>query len=108
MPKGLRKPMDEMLLGTEGGKGGVGGGGGSGFNFGPRVTGKRSAKDYREKLDYEPEISGKINFPSSRSRYEVPEDRTPRTSDDYKKGGMTASKRADGIAQRGKTRGQMR
>ena len=25
----------------------------------------------------------------------------------YKKGGMTASKRADGIAQRGKTRGKM-
>ena len=25
----------------------------------------------------------------------------------YKKGGMTASKRADGIAQRGKTRGRM-
>ncbi len=25
----------------------------------------------------------------------------------YKKGGMTASKRADGIAQRGKTRGTM-
>ena len=29
-------------------------------------------------------------------------------SQQYKKGGMTASKRADGIAQRGKTRGRMR
>jgi hypothetical protein len=30
------------------------------------------------------------------------------TDSDFKKGGMTASKRADGIAQRGKTRGKMR
>jgi hypothetical protein len=33
--------------------------------------------------------------------------RTTPMGDKYKKGGMTASARADGIAQRGKTRGKM-
>lgn len=34
-------------------------------------------------------------------------ERTNPMGDTYKKGGMTASSRADGIAQRGKTRGKM-
>ena len=99
MPKGMPKRADEMQP-LEGGVGGAGGGGGN-YTFG-RLTGSRSAKDYKEK-EREAELSGSLSFGNPRSR--SGDDRTPRTSDDYKKGGMTASKRADGIAQRGKTRG---
>ena len=102
MPKGLRKPMEEMPL--EGG-GGYGGGMGGGKGFSEfRLPRKR---DTKEKLDYEPELSGKLDFPGRKSRSYDSSDRTPRTSDDYKKGGKTASSRADGCCQRGKTRGKM-
>ena len=41
------------------------------------------------------------------SKEETQMPRTDEMGSAYKKGGMTASKRADGIAQRGKTRGTM-
>ena len=72
-----------------------------------RVTGGRSASDRKEKADGESEFSGEMSFGSPRGRSFDSSDRTPRMSDDYKKGGMTASKRADGIAQRGKTKGRI-
>jgi hypothetical protein len=69
-----------------------------------RITGSRSAKDYKER-EREPEITGQLNFGSPR---QSSSNRTPRMSDDYSRGGkVPASKRADGIAQRGKTKGRM-
>ena len=70
-----------------------------------RITGSRSARDYKEK-DREPELTGKLDFGSPR---QSSSNRTPRMSDDYSHGGKvaTASKRADGVAQRGKTKGRM-
>jgi len=73
----------------------------------PRPTGSRSSKDYKEKADRESEFSGEMSFGSPRGRSSDSSDRTPRMSDDYKKGGMTASKRADGCAVKGKTKGRM-
>ena len=154
MPKGIRNPIEEYRLGSEGGgMGGMGAGKSwpqsitktpaearaiererelvierkrqqaiaeneasyaarkargeikSSFD---RTTGTRSAKDYKEK-EKTPEFSGEMSMGSPRGRDYGSGDRTPRTSDDYKKGGKVsgASKRADGIAQRGKTRGKM-
>jgi hypothetical protein len=70
-----------------------------------RITGSRSAKDYKER-EREPEITGQLNFGSPRRSSS---NRTPMMSDDYSHGGKvsSASKRADGIAQRGKTKGRM-
>jgi hypothetical protein len=69
-----------------------------------RITGSRSAKDYKER-EREPEITGQLNFGSPRRSSS---NRTPMMSDDYSRGGkVPASKRADGIAQRGKTKGRM-
>ena len=99
MPKGMPKRADEMQT-LEGGFSGAAGSGGK-YTF-DRPTGSRSARDYKEK-EREAELSGRVDFGRPQSRDYG--DRTPRTSDDYKKGGMTASKRADGIARRGKTRG---
>ena len=89
-----------------------GGGGGGGFKsvastaLTPRPTGSRSAKDYKEK-ERTSEISGEMYFRSPKGRDYDSGDRTPRMSDDYAKGGMTASKRADGCAVKGKTKGRM-
>jgi hypothetical protein len=106
MPK-TRKLADlEVLEG--GGAGGMGGGGGrSSFTF-DRITGSKSARDHKENAPNSrtKEISGELSFKETPKRSSS--DRTPRTSDDYAKGGaVSASKRADGIAQRGKTRGKM-
>ena len=69
-----------------------------------RITGSRSAKDYKES-EREPQITGQLNFGSPR---QSSSNRTPRMSDDYSRGGkVSASKRADGVAQRGKTKGRM-
>jgi hypothetical protein len=70
-----------------------------------RITGSRSAKDYKER-EREPEMTGQLNFGSPRRSSS---NRTPMMSDDYSRGGKvsSASKRADGIAQRGKTKGRM-
>jgi hypothetical protein len=160
MKKFGRKPTDDQML--------EGGGAGAGkvstktpWLGDGRVTGSRSAKDYKEK-EKTSEFSGEVGFGSPRGRDYGSGDRSPRTSDDYAgggmteeekkankereskkdsmttgekealqevqdekmrqkmktapttktemgkpfaKGGMTASSRADGIAQRGKTRG---
>ena len=103
MAKIGKKPIDDQLL-----DGGGGGGGRSGgkYTF-DRITGSRSASDRKEKEDKTPEVSGEISFGSPKGRNYDSGDRTPRMSDDYAQGGMTASKRADGIAQRGKTRGKL-
>ena len=107
MKKIGKKPTDDQML--EGG----GGGGGAGkvstktpWLGDGRVTGNRSASDRKEKEDKTPEVSGEISFGSPRSRNYNSGDRTPRMSDDYAKGGMTASSRADGCATKGKTRGR--
>jgi hypothetical protein len=69
-----------------------------------RITGSRSAKDYKER-EREAELTGRLDFGSPR---QSSSNRTPRMSDDYSHGGkVSASKRADGIAQRGKTKGTM-
>ena len=102
MAKIGKKPTDDQLL-----EGGGGGGGRSGdkYTF-DRITGSRSASDRKEKEDKTPEVSGEISFGSPRSRNYNSGDRTPRMSDDYAKGGMTASSRADGCATKGKTKGR--
>jgi len=69
-----------------------------------RITGSRSAKDYKER-EREPEITGQLNFGSPR---QSSSNRTPRMSDDYSRGGkVSASKRADGCCVKGKTRGKI-
>ena len=96
-------------------RGGGGGGGGSStppsggvtpkdkYTF-DRITGSRSAKDYKER-EREAELTGRLDFGSPR---QSSSNRTPKMSDDYSRGGkVSASKRADGIAQRGKTKGRM-
>lgn len=76
----------------------------------PRQTGTRSAKDHKER-ERTDELSGVLDFVPPREPYRYDpgagSSRSIKTSDDYKKGGLTASKRADGIAQRGKTRGKV-
>jgi len=103
MKKIGKKPTDDQML--EGGGGGSGGRSEGKYTF-DRITGSRSAKDYKEKEDKTPEVSGEISFGSPRGRSSDSSDRTPRMSDDYAKGGMTASSRADGCATTGKTKGR--
>ena len=103
MAKIGKKPTDDQLL--EGGGGGGGRSGGK-YTF-DRITGSRSASDRKEKEDKTPEVSGEISFGSPKGRNYDSGDRTPRMSDDYAKGGMTASSRADGCAIKGKTKGRM-
>jgi len=108
MAKIGKKPTDDQLL--------EGGGAGAGkvstktpWLGDGRVTGGRSAKDYKEKEDKASEFSGEMGFKSPRSRNYDSGDRTPRMSDDYAKGGKvsSASARADGCAVKGKTKGRM-
>ena len=76
----------------------------------PRPAGSRPAKS-RKNQEHTEELSGELNFVPPREQYGYDSgsgsSRSIKTSDDYKKGGLTASKRADGIAKRGKTRGKM-
>ena len=106
MAKIGKKPTDDQLL--EGGGGGGGGRSGGKYTF-DRITGSRSAKDYKEKEDKASEFSGEMGFKAPRSRNYDSGDRTPRMSDDYAKGGKvsSASKRADGCAVKGKTKGRI-
>ena len=102
----IRPKLAEMEVLEGGGAGGMGGGGGkSSYTFG-RITGSKSARDRKENASDSRTkgLSGEMSFPSSGGRSSG--DRSPRTSDDYAKGGKvsSASKRADGIAQRGTTR----
>ncbi len=66
------------------------------------VTGKKS----EPKMDYSyTQTMKEITVPKNDSESRA--ERTNPMGDTYKKGGMTASARADGIAQRGKTRGKI-
>ena len=105
MAKIGKRPLDDEQL--EGGGGGGGRSGGK-YTF-DRITGSRSAKDYKEKEDKASEFSGEIGFKAPRSRNYDSGDRTPRMSDDYAKGGKvsSASSRADGCAVKGKTKGRI-
>ena len=103
MKKIGKKPTDDQML--EGGGGGGGGRSGGKYTF-DRITVSRSASDRKEKEDKTPEVSGEISFGSPKGRNYDSGDRTPRMSDDYAKGGMTASSRADGCAIKGKTKGR--
>ena len=105
MAKIGKRPTDDQLL--EGGGGGGGGRSGGKYTF-DRITGSRSAKDYKEKEDKASEFSGEMSFGSPRGRSSDSSDRTPRMSDDYAKGGKvsSASSRADGCAVKGKTKGR--
>jgi hypothetical protein len=82
------------------------------------VTGKKSepkedysytqttGKKLEPKEDYSyTQTMKEVMVPRNESRGRA--ERTNPMGDTYKKGGMTASARADGIAQRGKTRGKM-
>ena len=112
MAKVGKHGLDEPTL-----EGGFGGGMSGGFRASKaektksepsmfdRLTGSKAAKDYKEK-DYSSEMSGNVNFGSPRRRDYDSGDRSPRTSDDYAKGG-TASSRADGCCVKGKTKGRM-
>lgn len=66
------------------------------------VTGKNS--EPKEDYSYTQTMK-EVMVPRNDSKSRA--ERTNSMGDTYKKGGMTASKRADGIAQRGKTRGKM-
>jgi hypothetical protein len=106
MAKIGKKATDDQLL--------EGGGSGAGFKGSAktntpwlgdgRVTGSRSAKDYKEPADEAKEFSGMMKFGSPKGRdYD---DRTPRTSDDYAGGGMTEDdKKAAKYRQEAKTGG---
>ena len=74
--------------------------------FGFSAKSLEKDKEDKEKEDKASEFSGEIGFKAPRSRNYDSGDRTPRMSDDYAKGGMTASSRADGCATKGKTKGR--
>jgi hypothetical protein len=163
MPKGIRKPMEEMLLGTEGGKGGGGGGvGGTKWSSLPSFRGNASTMDDLRKLTKDTShlkggakasadeaktraakrtgvraagataaAEGARTALSSSEAKSKPQQDTEEENfqevqrilrkvdedieaekyakpDKYKSGGaVSASRRGDGIAQRGKTRGKM-
>ena len=104
MAKIGKKPTDDQLL--------EGGGAGAGkvstktpWLGDGRVTGSRSAKDYKEK-EKTSEFSGEVGFGSPRGRDYGSGDRSPRTSDDYAGGGMTEEeKKAAKYRQEAKTGG---
>ena len=99
MPKGLPKRADEQTL--EGGAGSASGGGrssasrmvdsavGPGMLVGAGAAGYADYKDTKARQQEKKEAADELK----------------RETRGMAKGGMTASKRADGIAQRGKTRG---
>lgn len=110
-----RKLAELELLEGSGGSGMMGGGGGgkastapvTRASINPKPAGSKRAQDQKEFRDKEPEISGKMRFKSA-DKYDDYDfgNKTPGFSDDYAKGGSVSS-RADGIAQRGKTRGKI-
>jgi hypothetical protein len=166
MPKGLRKPMEEMLLGTEGGKGGVGGGGsgvgGTRWSSMPSFRSNASTMDDLRKLtkdtshlkggakaaadeaktraakrtgvraagataavegakaalgtseakskpqqDTDEEIFQEVQRVMRKVDEDIEAEKYAKP-DKYKQGGsVSASRRADGCAQRGKTRGKV-
>ena len=65
------------------------------------------SKNKREEREAGEELESAVKLRQSQKRQADTGEKTNPMGDTYKKGGMTASKRADGIAQRGKTRGKM-
>jgi hypothetical protein len=79
----------------------------SSAKFGARV-GYNTVMQDKEALDAAgKEFEADVKRAKSVKRQRDTGENTNPAGDTYKKGGMTASKRADGIAQRGKTRGKM-
>jgi len=129
MPKGIRNPIEEYRLGSEGGgTGGMGGGGGGGRMSMSAIADKSAAKNKTNMADEmiaaDKKLSMKRELEIAKAkpeRQKAEKDATISTdggvkttrypyvgANEYKKGGsVSASKRADGIAQRGKTRGKM-
>jgi hypothetical protein len=133
MAKVGKKPTDDQLL--EGGSRGAGGastleaatqiGGPATLAFLGGVGGSEMIKNAREKKEAADEMKresrGKQDSMTSGQKQSMQEAKDAAMQakkdkaynaaktypDDYAKGGMTASRRADGIAQRGKTRGKM-
>ena len=65
------------------------------------------AKNKREEREAGEELESAVKLRKSQKRQADTGEKTNPMGDTYKKGGMTASSRADGIAQRGKTRGMV-
>ena len=125
MPKGFPKRGDDQLL--------EGGGGGAGMSSAKQglsleaqasknaVKNKTDTSAELEKLDRRMELKRELaatkakpeRQAAERNAVERIEGGVKKTEypyageNEFKKGGMTASKRADGIAQRGRTRGKM-
>jgi len=67
---------------------------------------KGAGKKAKPKMDFSyTQTMKEVMVPKNDSKSRA--ERTNPMGDTYKKGGMTASARADGIAQRGKTRGRI-
>jgi hypothetical protein len=67
-----------------------------------------TAKNKREEREAGEELESAVKLRQSQKRQADTGEKTNPMGDTYKKGGkVTASSRADGIAQRGKTRGKM-
>ena len=118
MPKGLRKPMEEMPL--EGGGGGGAGGGGYARTRLESMTPKERAalenpgKQFEVPRPVEARATEKMRkaqealTPKERAEMEKVGEQFKIKPGSMKTGGaVSASKRADGIAQKGKTKGRM-
>ena len=118
MPKGLRKPMEEMPL--EGGGGGGAGGGGYARTRLESMTPKERAA--LENPGKQFEVPRPVEARATEKMRKAQEALTPKERAEMEKvgeqfkikpggmktgGAVSASKRADGIAQKGKTKGRM-
>ena len=131
MPKGIREPLQELEGGKGfGGMGGAGGGGGGGRGFSLTQQAVRNAEKNKtevgeeiSKLNRQLAMKKELEAAKSKPERQAAEREASVTQEggvkktvypyaganEYKKGGaVSASRRADGIAQRGKTRGKMR
>jgi len=126
MPKGIREPIQEL----EGGKGFGGMGGGGGRTMAERIAERRAAESKALDTDFKRAMGTVAGTGLAAATADYVGDKLQenkkkeavareaaaelkregnRTSPGMKKGGqVSASRRADGIAQRGKTRGKMR
>jgi hypothetical protein len=65
------------------------------------------AKNKKEEREAAEELEGAVKLRKSQKRQADTGEKTNPMGDTYKKGGMTASSRADGCAVKGKTKGRM-
>ena len=107
MPKGMPKRGDELQP-IEGGGAGAGGGG-SGMSTASKIGVATGAAGTVAGQLYHIDKANKLTKERREAEKEKREAdaEIKRESRGMAKGGMTASKRADGIAQRGRTRGKM-